>query len=387
MSLNSKYYSFELTEEQQDIVSRIRAFAQSELLPLVREYDIRGEFPMQLFERLTHMGFYAMNIPKEYGGRGISRTTWMLAVEELARVDAGFAFSFMVPGGHFRLFSIACQNESKRRAFAQELISGKMAAFCMTDAGSGSDAAAAQTTAVYDPSADEYIINGTKGFITNGGLASYFITAAMTDMGDGTQKLSLFLVERSRGVRTGKVEDKMGLRLSNTTEVIFDHVRVPADHLLGEKGKGLSYCLNYMEQVRAMDAAFAVGIAQNALDLAVDYAKQRVTMGRPIIRHQAVATHLANMQMDVDAMQCMVSRCAGMIDSGTPLGTLACSCKLFASEGAVRVTNAALQIFGAVGYTRDCPVEKLVRDARIFPIFEGTNEIVRTVSAGILERQ
>lgn len=387
MSSNSNYYPFELTEEQQEIVSQVRAFAQNELLPLVREYDLKGEFPMHLFERLSRMGCYAMNIPKEYGGRGVSRTTWMLAVEELARVDAGFAFSFMVPGGHFRLFSIACQDEYSRLCFAQKLLSGKMAAFCLTDAGAGSDAAAVQTTAVYDPASDEYIITGTKGFITNGGLASYYITAAMTDMGDGNQKISLFLVERERGVRTGKVEDKMGLRLSNTTEVTFDHVRVPADHLLGEKGKGLSYCLRYMEQVRAMDSAFAVGIAQHALDLAVDYAKQRVTMGRPIIQHQAVGALLANMKTDVDAMQCLVTQCAWMIDHNIPLGTLACSSKLFVSEAVVRVANSALQVLGGYGYMRDCPAEKLLRDARIFSIFEGTNEIVRTVSAGLLSRQ
>lgn len=387
MSLQSKYYPFELTGEQQALTARLRAFARDELGPLVREYDRRGEFPMELFEKLHGMGCYAMNIPKEYGGLGVSRRTWLLAVEELARVDAGFAFSFMVPGGHFRLFCLACQDESMRRRFAQALLSGKMAAFCLTDAGAGSDAAAVQTTAVYDPAADEYVINGTKGFITNGGLAHFYITAAMTDMGDGSQKISLFLVERERGVKTGKVEDKMGLRLSNTTEVLFENVRVPADHLLGKKGKGLRYCLSYMEQVRAMDAAFAVGIAQNALDLAVDYAKQRRTMGRPIIQHQAVGALLADMQRDVDAMQCMVVQCAQMIDSGLPLGTLACSSKLLASEGAVRVTNSALQVLGGAGYMRDCPVEKLLRDARIFSIFEGTNEIVRTVSAGILARQ
>lgn len=386
MSSDSGYYPFELTAEQQELVSQVRAFAQNELLPLSREYDLKGEFPMQLFERLVQMGLYAMNIPAEYGGRGISRKTWMLVVEELARADAGFAFSFMVPGGHFRLFSIACQDETSRRHFAQELLSGKMAAFCLTDAGAGSDASAVQTTAVYDPAADEYIISGTKGFITNGALASLYITAAMTDMGDGTQKISLFLVERERGVKTGRTEDKMGLRLSNTAEVIFDHVRVPADHLLGKKGKGLSYCLRYMEQVRAMDSAFAVGIAQQALDLAVDYAKQRVTMGRPIIQHQAVSSLLANMQTDVDAMQCMVTQCAEMIDKGIALGTMACSSKLFVSESAVRVANAAIQVLGGRGYMRDCPAEKLLRDARIFSIFEGTNEIVRTVSAGLLAR-
>lgn len=387
MSGYSKYYPFALTEDQQNLVFRIRAFAQNELLPLVREYDLRGEFPGQLFKQLHQQGFYAMNIPKEYGGRGIDRKTWMLVVEELARVDAGFAFSFMVPGGHFRLFSIACQDEARRRAFAQEILSGKMAAFCLTDAGAGSDAAAVQTTAVYDRTADEYVINGTKGFITNGGLASYYITAAMTDVGDGKQKISLFLVERDRGVKVGKKEDKMGLRLSNTTEVIFENVRVPAANLLGEKGKGLSYCLHYMEHVRAMDSAFAVGIAQRALDIAVDYAKQRTTMGRPIIQHQSVGALLANMRMDVDAMQCVVAQCADLIDGGLPLGPLACSSKLFASEGAVRVTNSAIQILGGYGYMRDCPAEKLLRDARIFPIFEGTNEIVRTVSADILARQ
>lgn len=354
MSLQSKYYPFELTGEQQELTARLRAFARDELGPLVREYDRRGEFPMALFEKLHGMGCYTMNIPREYGGLGVSRRTWLLAVEEPARVDAGFTFSCMVPGGHFRLFCLACQDESMHRRFAQELLSGKMAAFCLTDARAGSDAAAVQTTAVYDPTADEYVINGTKGFITNGGLAHFYITAAMTDMGDGNQKISLFLVERERGVKTGKVEDKMGLRLSNTTEVLFENVRVPADHLLGEKGKSLRYCLSYMEQVRAMDAAFAVGIAQNALDLAVDYAKQRRTIGRPIIQHQAV-----------DAL-------------------LACSSKLLASEGAVRVTNSALQVLDGAGYMRDCPVEKLLRDARIFSIFKGTNEIVRTVSAGIL---
>lgn len=386
MSDYSKYYHFELTEEQKSLVSLVRTVAQKELAPLVGEYDMKGEFPIQVFEKMHELGLYAMNIPKEYGGLGIDRKTWMLVVEELARVDAGFAFSFMVPGGHFRLFSIACEDEERRKAFAQEILAGKMASFCLTEAEAGSDAAAVRTTAVYDKDTDEYVINGTKCFITNGGYASYFITAAMTEMEDGKKKISLFLVERERGVKVGKHEDKMGLRLSNTTEVVFEDIRIPASNLLGEKGKGLSYCLKYMEQVRGMDAAFAVGIAQRALDEAVAYAKQRKTMGRPIIQHQAVGALLANMQMEVDAMQCMVTQCAEMIDKGMPLGTLASSNKLFASEGAVRVANTAMQVLGGYGYMREYPVEKLLRDARIFPIFEGTNEIVRMVSAGILSK-
>ena len=382
----SKYYPFQLTEDQESLISLVRSVAQKELAPLVNEYDIKGEFPMQVFDTMYELGLYAMNIPEEYGGLGIDRMTWMLVVEELARIDAGFAFSFMVPGGHFRLFCIACKDEEKRQAFAKELLSGKMASFCLTEPEAGSDAAAVRTTAVYDAATDEYVINGSKCFITNGGYASYFITAAMTDMGDGKKKISLFLVEKTRGVQVGKHEDKMGLRMSNTTEVIFEDVRIPASNLLGEKGKGLSYCLNYMEQVRGMDAAFAVGIAQHALDVAVDYAKQRKTMGRPIIQHQAVGALLANMQMEVDAMQCMVTQCAQMIDNGMPLGTLASSNKLFASEGAVRVASSAMQVLGGYGYMREYPVEKLLRDARIFPIFEGTNEIVRMVSSGILSK-
>lgn len=381
---NYSEYLFELTEDQKAIVDQVRLVAAKELAPIVAEQDVKGDLPIEVVRKFQELGLYGMNIPEEYGGMGIDRKTWMLVVEELSKVDAGFAFSFMVPGGHFRLFSIACQDETKRQKFADEILSGKFVSFCLTEPEAGSDAAAVRTTAVYDAATDEYIINGSKCFITNGGFASYFITAAMTDMGDGKKKISLFLVEKERGVQVGKEENKMGLRLSNTTEVVFDEVRVPADHLLGEKGKGLSYCLQYMEQVRGMDAAFAVGIAQSALNYAVDYAKTRKTMGKPIIQHQAVGSLLANMRTKVDAMQCVVTQCAERIDAGLPLGTLASSSKLFCSESAVEVADMAIQVLGGYGYMKDYPVEKLLRDARIFPIFEGTNEIVRTVSTGMM---
>lgn len=379
-------YPFELTDDQKSLCDLIRSVVKKELAPVVAESDHSGELPIEVVRKFQDLGLYAMNIPEEYGGMGIDRKTWMIAVEEMAKVDAGFAFSFMVPGGHFRLFSIACKDEAKRQAFAKELLDGKMVSFCLTESEAGSDAAAVRTTATYDSATDEYVINGSKCFITNGGYADLFILAASTDRSKGGKGLSLFLVEKERGVQVGKEENKMGLRLSNTTEVIFDDVRVPADHLLGEPGKGLSYCLKYMEQVRAMDAAFAVGIAQASLEYAVKYAKQRKTMGKPIIQHPSVGNMLADMRTLIDAMQCIVTQCAEMIDAGLPLGTLGSSSKIFCSESAVKVANMGIQILGGYGYMRDYPMEKLLRDARIFPIFEGTNEIVRMVSSGMLAK-
>ena len=378
-------YYFPLTEDQEAIVSLVREAAQKELAPRVADIDATGTFPMDLFQKMKEIGLYGLNIPEKYGGMGLDNTTLALVVEEMAKVEAGFAYSFFTPSNDFHLLQMACgDDDNTLQRMADEILAGKIFAFALTEPDAGSDAATIRTTAVRENG--EYVINGTKCFITNGSLADYFIIAATLDRSKGSKGISLFLVERERGVQVGKVEHKMGMRGSNTTEIILDNIRIPADHLLGKEYEGFKYCMKHMEVVRACDMAYCVGIAQAALDYAVKYAKERKTMGKPIIQHQGIGFKLADMQAKVHAARCMVMQCCQAMDNGIPVGTLGPCVKIYAAEAAVEVANDAIQVLGGYGYMADYPVEKLLRDARLFPIFEGTNEIARVVAAGMLMR-
>jgi butyryl-CoA dehydrogenase len=274
----------------------------------------------------------------------------------------------------------------QQQYIADKILNGSIAAFCLTEPDAGSDAAAMRTTAVKD--GDEYVLNGVKAFITNGSIADLFLVVAITDPEQGAARgSSLFLVEKEHGVTVGKHEDKMGFRLSDTTQVIFEDVRVPAKNLLGEEGKGFKYVLQEMEQVRCFSMAFAVGVAQSAIDNAVKYARERKTFGKPIIEHQGLAFKIAEMEVLTQASRSAILYVAGLVDQGVRIGPLSSSIKTFVSDSVVKVTDAAIQVFGGYGYMKEYKVEKLLRDAKLFPIYEGTNEIQKVVLSRYLKNK
>ena len=367
-----------LTEEQAELKKMIRTVLEKELAPLVKEYDVKSEFPMQVFRKLGEIGLWGMDIPAEYGGPGFDAKTLCLLREEFGRVDAGFSVSFGASTVGFKIMTAGGSEEQKHWVADQIIQEGRITAMCITESQGGSDVAATRTKAVRD--GDEYVINGVKTFITNGSLADIYIVVASTAPELRGKGLSCFIVERDRaGVSVGKEEDKMGIRLSNTTDVIFEDVRVPADHLIGRENEGFKYVMKALEKSRPIAVGPVVGLAQAALDAAIQYSKERVVFGKPIGQNQGIRFMLADMEMRVDAARQLMLYACDLIDAGRPIGPHGSIAKTYASEAAVRVTNDALQIFGGYGYSREYPIEKMVRDARIYTIFEGANQIQRDI--------
>jgi len=373
-----------LTEEQRELADTAGRIVKDKLGPRVAELDKTGEFPRDVMEVLRESGYYGMGIPEAYGGLGLDSTTQMGIFEEMAKVDAGFSFNFALASGEFSILEMAGASEKMKQYYADRILGGASFIFYITESQAGSDAAAIRTSAV--KSGDEYILNGTKCFITNGALADLFMVFAYTDKSKGTKGISLFLVEKERGVKIGRTEEKMGLKLSVTSEVIFDDVHVPAENLIGEEGRGFIYAMKSLEKARITSMVHALGIAQAAMDIALDYAKVRETFGKPIIKHQGMAFLLADMQKRVDAARALLYYSTAVLDRNIPAGTLSPSTKIFVSETAMSVTTDAVQVLGGYGYMKDYPAEKLMRDAKVFSIFEGTNQINLMVSSGILEK-
>lgn len=367
-----------LTEEQAELKKMIRTVLEKELAPLVKEYDVKSEFPMQVFRKLGEIGLWGMDIPAEYGGPGFDAKTLCLLREEFGRVDAGFSVSFGASTVGFKIMTAGGSEEQKHWVADQIIQEGRITAMCITESQGGSDVAATRTKAVRD--GDEYVINGVKTFITNGSLADIYIVVASTAPELRGKGLSCFIVERDRaGVSVGKEEDKMGICLSNTTDVIFEDVRVPADHLIGRENEGFKYVMKALEKSRPIAVGPVVGLAQAALDAAIQYSKERVVFGKPIGQNQGIRFMLADMEMRVEAARQLMLYACDLIDAGRPIGPHGSIAKTYASEAAVRVTNDALQIFGGYGYSREYPIEKMVRDARIYTIFEGANQIQRDI--------
>lgn len=371
-----------LTGEQLDLQAFARDFAAKELAPVVKECDRKGEFPMEVFRKFCEVGFNSMFLPEAYGGQGLGAMDMVLVYEEFAKVDAGFICSAST--GEFGIEHIlVAGTEEQKKYYMDFILQGGLGAFALTEPNAGSDAAATRTTAVRD--GDDYILNGRKCFITSGPVANVYSVFATVDPSLGTKGISCFIVERDRpGVSVGKDEDKMGMRLSCTSDVIFEDVRIPAKNLVGAEGKGFGLAMKCLDRSRGVNSYGALGIAQRALDEAVAYAKQRKTFGRPIIGHQGVQFLMADMEIDVTTARALLWQCAQMVDKGvfdTKLGSVT---KTFLSEMAMRVTTSAVQVLGGYGYSREYPVEKLMRDAKLWSIFEGTNQIQRMVISGCL---
>lgn len=373
-----------VSEDEQVLIEAVRQIAQERVAPRAAEIDHSGEFPWDIKELLAQQDILAIPFPAEYGGVGASELATVMAIEELARCCATTSLLLAVQQLGSTPILLAGTDEQKRKYFPR-LASGEwLAAFGLTEAGSGSDAAAMRTFAVRK--GDKYILNGSKRFITNGGLAQVNSIFALTDPEKGTRGISAFIVEKGfSGFSVGRIEDKMGIKGSQTAELIFNDCEVPAENLLGREGDGFKIAMMTLDRTRPGIGAQAVGIAQGALDLAVSYAKQRVQFNRPIAEYQGIQFMLADMATKVEAARLLVYNVAEMIDRSDPnFSQYSAMAKLFASDAAMDVTNDAVQVLGGYGYMKEYPAERMMRDAKITQIYEGTNQIQRLVIARAL---
>jgi len=373
------------TEDQKELIAMVRNMAEKEIKPHVAECDEKGECPIELFKPAIDMGLHVLEIPEQYGGEGLDYQTTAMVFEELAKIDAGYADTLVTNFVALRNVILAGTPEQAQH-FADIVVPGGFACFAITEPGSGSDAGSIRATAVKD--GDYYVLNGTKTFATNGACASIYVSFFKTDPAAGKKGIAAFMIDRDTpGVSVGAHEKKMGFRLSNTTELTFDNVRVPKENLIGEEGKGLNIALNSLNLSRAFIATLGVGIMQRALDEAVAYAKQREQFGQPIIKFQMVQAMLADMAIKIEASRCLVNNTMKLMDDGQLVQKEGAITKTFVTDCMQEVTSNAVQIFGGYGYSKEYPVEKLMRDAKIFQIFEGTNQIQRMTIARCLEKE
>lgn len=373
-----------VVEDEQALIDAIRELARERVAPRAAAIDRSGEFPWDMKELLAQQDILAMPFPSAYGGVEASELTMMMAIEELSRCCATTGLILAVQQLGSLPIALGGNDEQKQRYFPR-LASGEwLAAFGLTESGSGSDAAAMKTTAVRK--GDAYILNGSKRFITNGGLAQVNSVFAMTDPEKGTRGISAFIVQKDfPGFSVGRIEDKMGIKGSQTAELIFENCEVPAANLLGREGEGFKIAMMTLDRTRPGIAAQAVGIAQGALDLAVDYSKQRIQFDKPIAENQGIQFMLADMATKVEAARLLVYNVAEMIDRGEKhFGKYSAMAKMFASDAAMEVTNDAIQVLGGYGYMKEYPAERMLRDAKITQIYEGTNQIQRLVIARAL---
>jgi alkylation response protein AidB-like acyl-CoA dehydrogenase len=376
-----------LTEEQQMIKDLARQVAEEKIKPVRAELDENEEFPTQIMKDLAQSDLFGLVIPEEYGGMGAGCFENVLAVEELSRVCCGVATSFAASSlGAYPILLFGSEEQKKR--YLPDIASGsKLAAFGLTESTAGSDAGGIQTTAV--PDGDEYVLNGTKQWITNGGEADIYSVIAITDKSKGPRGASAFILEKGDpGFGFGKKEKKMGIRSSSTRELVFTDCRIPKDRIIGRPGIGFIVTMKTFDQSRPGVGAQAVGVAQGALDAAVEFAKERVQFGSPIISFQAVQHMLADMATATEAARALVYQVSKFVDSKPKdVSKEAAMAKVFATDTAMKVTTDAVQVFGGSGYMRDYPVEKMMRDAKILQIYEGTNQIQRNIIGQSLNKE
>lgn len=373
------------TEDQQLLIETIREFGDAYIRPTVAERDANSICELSIFAPAFESGLHVLEIPEEYGGMGLDYQTGAMAFEELGYWDAGYAIALVTTFVALRNVMMFGTNE-QTKYFADRVVPGGLGAFCLTEPSAGSDAGALSTKAVKD--GDEYVINGAKCWITNGAIANTYVVLAKTDPSQGNHGISCFIVEADReGVEPGAHEDKMGLRTSNTCDVVFRDVRVPAKNLVGSEGQGFKIAMSGLDVSRAFMATISVGMMQRALDESVRYAKERQQFGRPIVEFEMVQDMLASMASMVEASRCLVQNTMRMIDSGLNVEKEGSITKKFVTDGLQQVVSHAVQIHGGNGYSRQYPVEKIMRDAKVFQIMEGTNQIQSMVIAKCLKRE
>jgi acyl-CoA dehydrogenase len=369
--------SFSLTEEQKMIQQLARDFARNEIAPVAEHYDKSHEFAWPVVKKAQEMGLTAMTVPEKYGGLGLSLFEEILVSEELAWGCSGISTSIAVNGLAYLPIHIA-GNEEQQQEYGSRMADGDMAGYCATEPEAGSDVAGIKTTAI--KVGDDYIVNGNKMFITGGTVANYYTVFAYTDPSQRYNGMSCFIIDRDwEGVSVGKPFDKMGQHASDTAEVIFENVKVPATHILGQEGQGFMIAMKVFDRSRPGTSAGAVGIAQRALDESIRYAKERTTWGKPLWQHQVMGHMIADMAMEIEAARLLVWKSAWAIDAGVRNTTAAAFAKAYAADMCMRVTTDAVQVFGGYGYMSEYPVEKLMRDAKIYQIYEGTSQIQRNI--------
>lgn len=371
--------TLQYTQAQREYIHLAQEFGDRYLSPeIIKKYDQEGDCPVSLFKPAIKMGLHMLEIPKEYGGAGLSYEDSALVFEKIAEYDAGYALTLITSFVALRCVMLA-GTEEQTREFARVIEDGKFAAFTMSEADAGSDAGSVKATAVRH--GDEYILNGNKAFATNGGIADIFIGIFRTSA-NGNHGLSAFMIDRqSPGIWVGKHEDKMGLRLSNTVPLGFKNVHVPAKNLLGKEGRGINIALNSLNLSRAYVSTLTVGIMQRALSEAAKYANERQQFNQPIAQFESVQNMLADMATAVETSRLLVNNTMKMMDNNLSVRQEGAMTKLFVTDTAQKVTSDAVQILGGYGYTHAYPVEKLMRDVKGFQILEGTNEIQRMTIA------
>ena len=371
--------NFQLTEEQLAVQEAARDFAQSELLPGVIERDTEARFPKEQIQKMGALGFMGMMVDPTYGGGGMDTLSYVIAMEELSKIDASASVCMSVNN------SLVCWglekfgSEEQKQTYLTKLATGELlGAFCLSEPEAGSDATSQQTSATLE--GDYYLLNGTKNWITNGSSASVYLVIAQTDASKGHKGISAFIVERGwEGFVVGKKEDKLGIRGSDTHSLMFTDVKVPVQNRIGAEGFGFTFAMETLNGGRIGIAAQALGIASGAYELALAYSKQRKAFGKPISQHQAIQFKLADMATQIEAARLLVFKAAWLKDQGEDYAQASAMAKLYASEVAMNVTIEAIQVHGGYGYVKEYHVERLMRDAKITQIYEGTSEIQRIV--------
>jgi butyryl-CoA dehydrogenase len=372
---------FSLTDHQKLIRDTVRQFMETEVRPLVKELEREERFPLELLKKIADMGCCGMLMPEEWGGPGLDTISYVLMIEEVARVYTAMSTALGVTNSAVQIPLLQFGSEAQKQKYLKRLASGEiLGSFCLTEAAAGSDAAGIQATAKRDGGV--YRLNGAKTWVTNGSVAGVSIIFAKTNPGAGAKGISAFLVEPTfKGLKIGRHEDKMGQRSSPSVEILLNDCEVPAANRLGEEGQGLKIALIALDGGRIGIAAQAVGLAQGALDQSIKYAKQRRAFGKSISEFQAIQWMIADMQTELEAARGLTHYAAWLKDSGKPMGSAASKAKLYASEMANRVAAKAVQIHGSVGYSRETDVERMYRDARVITIYEGTSEVQRMIIA------
>src|SRR5712672_2134214 len=385
---------FSLTDHQKLIRDTVRQFMEAEVRPLVKDLEREEKFPLDLLKKIADMGCCGMLMPEEWGGPGLDTVSYVLMIEEVARVYTAMSTALGVTNSAVQVPLLQFGTEAQKQKYLKRLASGEiLGSFCLTEAAAGSDAAGIQATATRcapqgcqpersEGSAFCYRLNGAKTWVTNGSVAGVFIIFAKTDQSGGGKGITAFLVEPTfKGFKIGRHEDKMGQRSSPSVEILLNNCEVPAENRLGEEGQGLKIALGALDGGRIGIAAQAVGLAQGALDDSIKYAKQRKAFGKSIGEFQAIQWMLADMQTEIEAARGLTYYAAWLKDSGKLMGSAASKAKLYASEMVNRVVYKAVQIHGSVGYSRETDVERMYRDARVVSIYEGTSEIQRLIIA------
>jgi len=379
--------NFELTQEQKQIQQMVRTFTEQELLPTVRERDESSEFPMDAFRKLGKTGIYGLPYPKEWGGLGGSYLSYILGVEEVSKVDAAFGISFSVDTSLYggSIANSSAPDEIKKKFLAPITYGEKIGSFGLTEHSAGSDAAGQQTVAVKD--GDSYVINGSKCFNTNGPLADYTVIYCLTDPALGTKGMAAFVVEKGTpGFTVGQVEDKMGIRCAPVSDMHLQNVRVPAENMIAKPGEGFKLAMKTLDGGRIGVAAQGLGLAKGAFEIARKYMMEREQFGKPICKQQYLAFKMAELQTDIQAAELLLYKAAMDKEEGRPYTVSAAMAKMTCTNVAMKVTTEAVQMLGGNGYMKGYHVERMMRDAKITQIYEGTNEIQKLVISGQLFR-